>query len=137
MTDHAVRDVDPQEDGNPSTSRPSYTSLGHIPKGHFILPQRHLLNHVYSRISVVSASSQITTQSLIVNYKCLVNSSGLLLTSSYNLSGPIFHIYTLPFGGIFLKHGIFISCLPLCLVGISAPLLPSILSFRLSHLTSS
>jgi hypothetical protein len=28
-----------------STSTCSYRPLGHIPKGHFILPQAHLLNH--------------------------------------------------------------------------------------------
>lgn len=37
----------PQEAGNCSTSRPSYTNLGHTSKGHFILPQGHLLNHVH------------------------------------------------------------------------------------------
>jgi hypothetical protein len=31
--------VIPQEDENDSTSRSSYTTLGHIPKGHSILPQ--------------------------------------------------------------------------------------------------
>lgn len=36
-----------QEDGNRSTSRASYTALGHIPKGCFTLTQGHLLNHVY------------------------------------------------------------------------------------------
>ena len=34
-----------QEDENLSTSRSSYTTLGHIPKGCFILHQRHLLDH--------------------------------------------------------------------------------------------
>jgi hypothetical protein len=37
----------PQEAGNRSTSRFSYTSLGHITKRRPILPQRHLLNHVH------------------------------------------------------------------------------------------
>ena len=35
-----------QKVGNWSTSRPSYTTLGHIPKACFILPQGHLLNYV-------------------------------------------------------------------------------------------
>ena len=33
----------PQEDGNRSTSRSCCTTLGHIPKGHFILPQNTCL----------------------------------------------------------------------------------------------
>jgi hypothetical protein len=36
-----------QEAGNLATSRSSYTTLGHITKGCFILSQRHLLNHGY------------------------------------------------------------------------------------------
>lgn len=39
--------VVPQEDGNESILRSSYTALGHILKGCFILPQGHLLNHVH------------------------------------------------------------------------------------------
>ena len=41
-----IRVVIPQEDGNQSTSRSSYTTIGHIPKGCFILQKRHLLSHV-------------------------------------------------------------------------------------------
>jgi hypothetical protein len=37
--------------GNPSTSRPSYPTPGHIPKGNFILPQGHLLKFVHSSFS--------------------------------------------------------------------------------------
>lgn len=37
----------PPEDRNQSFSRPSYTTLGHMPKKHFILPQRNLLKHVH------------------------------------------------------------------------------------------
>ena len=37
----------PQKVGNQSTSRSSYTTLGHISKGHSILPQGHMLNHVH------------------------------------------------------------------------------------------
>jgi hypothetical protein len=33
--------------GKQSTSRSSYITLGHILKGYFILPQRHLLIHVH------------------------------------------------------------------------------------------
>lgn len=33
-----------QKDENQSTSRSSYTTLDHIPKGCAILPQRHVLN---------------------------------------------------------------------------------------------
>ena len=37
----------PQEDRNRSTSRYTYRILGHMPKRQFILPQRHILNHIY------------------------------------------------------------------------------------------
>jgi hypothetical protein len=36
--------VDSQEDGNRFTSRFSYPTLGHIPRDHFVLPERHLFN---------------------------------------------------------------------------------------------
>ena len=36
-----------QEDGNQFISRYTYTTLGYIPKGSFILPQRHLLNYIH------------------------------------------------------------------------------------------
>jgi hypothetical protein len=39
--------VIPQEAGSRSTSRSSYTTLGYIPKGHIILPQKHLYDHVH------------------------------------------------------------------------------------------
>ena len=39
-----------QNTGNKSTSRPSDTPLGHIPKGYSIMPQGHLLNNVHSSI---------------------------------------------------------------------------------------
>ena len=35
---------------NQSTSRPSNTTLGHIPKGCTLIPQGHLLNYVRSSI---------------------------------------------------------------------------------------
>ena len=35
------------EDENESTSRPSYSTFGHIPKGLFILPEGHFLYHVH------------------------------------------------------------------------------------------
>ena len=35
-----------QKTGNWFASEPSYTSFEHRPKGHFILPQDHLLNYV-------------------------------------------------------------------------------------------
>jgi hypothetical protein len=35
------------EDRNKSTSKSIYTTLGYMPKGCFILPQRLLLNHVH------------------------------------------------------------------------------------------
>lgn len=41
-----IRVVVLQEAESRSTSRPSYTTLGHIPKGLCILPQRSLLIHV-------------------------------------------------------------------------------------------
>jgi hypothetical protein len=37
----------PPEARNRSASRSSYTTLEHVPKGCFILPQKHLFNHVY------------------------------------------------------------------------------------------
>ena len=40
--------VVPQKMGNQFISRPRYTTLGHIPKGLYILPQGHLFNHVHS-----------------------------------------------------------------------------------------
>jgi hypothetical protein len=36
-----------QKDGYQFTSRSSCTTLGHIIKGFLILPQRHLVNHLY------------------------------------------------------------------------------------------
>jgi hypothetical protein len=36
-----------QKVGNQSTSRLSYTTVGHIPKGCSILPQGYLLNHIH------------------------------------------------------------------------------------------
>jgi hypothetical protein len=41
----------PQKIGNASTLRPSYTTLGHIPKGWYTLPQGHLLNYVHATFS--------------------------------------------------------------------------------------
>jgi hypothetical protein len=38
-----------QKIGKPSTSKPSYTTPWHIPKGHSILPQGQLLNYIHSR----------------------------------------------------------------------------------------
>ena len=37
----------PQEDENWCALRYNYSILGNVPKGCFILPQRHLLNHIY------------------------------------------------------------------------------------------
>lgn len=37
----------PPEARNRSTSRSSYITLEHVPKGCFILPQKHLFNHVH------------------------------------------------------------------------------------------
>ena len=51
-----------QEIGNPSTSRPSYTSPEHIFKGHSILPQGHLLNYVHS--SFIHNSQKLETTAL-------------------------------------------------------------------------
>ena len=39
--------VVPQEAGNSSTTRSSYTNLGHLPKGLYILLQSELLVHVH------------------------------------------------------------------------------------------
>lgn len=36
-----------QEAKNTSTSRSTYTTLGHIPKGCFILFMRHVFNHIH------------------------------------------------------------------------------------------
>jgi hypothetical protein len=37
-----------QKVGSRSTSRPSYTTPGHIPKIGFMIPQGHLLNYAHS-----------------------------------------------------------------------------------------
>lgn len=37
-----------QKTGNESTSRPRYTSFGHIPKEHSITPQGHLFSYAHS-----------------------------------------------------------------------------------------
>jgi hypothetical protein len=39
--------VVPQKDGNLFTSISSYTTVWHILKGYFILPERDLLHHVH------------------------------------------------------------------------------------------
>ena len=36
--------------GNQSTSRPTYTNLGHISQGYLIITQGHLLSHVHSSV---------------------------------------------------------------------------------------
>ena len=46
--------VVPQEDGTQSASRSSYTTLGHILKGHFMLSQRHLFNHVVVALFIIA-----------------------------------------------------------------------------------
>ena len=58
-----------QEDGNWSTSRSSYTTLRHIPKGCFILLQRHLLNHVHCW-SVHNRQKLETTQMSVNRRTC-------------------------------------------------------------------
>lgn len=46
--------VVPHEDMIQSTSKFTYTTLGPIPKGHFILPQAYFLNHVHALVIVAS-----------------------------------------------------------------------------------
>jgi hypothetical protein len=48
-----------QKIGNPSSSRPRYTILEYIPKGHSILPQGQLLNYVH--YGCIHNSQQIET----------------------------------------------------------------------------
>lgn len=43
-----------KEAGNESTSKSIYTTLGHIPKGVYILLQRHLLTHVHWCLSIIA-----------------------------------------------------------------------------------
>ena len=54
----------PQEDGNQSTSRSSYTTHRHIAKACFILPQRYLFSHVHC--CFVHNSEKMETASLNV-----------------------------------------------------------------------
>ncbi|KAL6087039.1 hypothetical protein STEG23_022348 [Scotinomys teguina] len=42
--------VDSQKIANHSSSRPNYTTLGHIPKECPVIPQGHMLNYVHSSI---------------------------------------------------------------------------------------
>jgi hypothetical protein len=48
-----------QKTGNSSTSRPIYTTPGHIPKGFSNIPQRHLLSYVHS--SCIHNSKKLET----------------------------------------------------------------------------
>jgi hypothetical protein len=43
-----------------SISTPSYPTLSHIPKGHFIVPQGHLLNHFHCIFIHNSQKMEIT-----------------------------------------------------------------------------
>ena len=49
-----------QKTGNQSTSRPSNTILGHIPKGCLITPQGHLLTYVHSSFVCNSQNMETT-----------------------------------------------------------------------------
>ncbi|KAL6081513.1 hypothetical protein STEG23_021689 [Scotinomys teguina] len=49
-----------QKIGNHSSSRPSHTTLGHIPKECPVIPQGHMLNYVYSNIICNSQNLETT-----------------------------------------------------------------------------
>ena len=46
--------ADHQNDGNESNWRSSYSTLQHIPKWHFILPQGHLLNNIIDILCIIT-----------------------------------------------------------------------------------
>lgn len=52
------------ESWNLSTSIPSYTTFGHIPKGYFMLIQGHLFNHVQCFSIHSSQKTETTLMSL-------------------------------------------------------------------------
>ena len=56
-----------QKIGNSSTSRPSYTTSGQIPKGCSTILQGHLLNYVHS--SFISNSQKLETTQISLNQR--------------------------------------------------------------------
>ncbi|KAL6038710.1 hypothetical protein STEG23_033145 [Scotinomys teguina] len=52
--------ANPQKIGNHSSSRPSHTTLGHIPKECPVIPQGHMLNYVHSSIICNSQNLETT-----------------------------------------------------------------------------
>lgn len=54
-----------QEAGNGSTSRSSYTTFGHIPKGRYLLLQRNMLNHVHC--SSIHNSQKLEIAQIFIN----------------------------------------------------------------------
>ena len=49
-----VRVVVSQKPGNEPTTRPSYTTPGHIPKRCSVIPQGHLINYIHSNLICIS-----------------------------------------------------------------------------------
>ena len=86
-------------------------------------------------VSIPPASSQITTQRLIISYKCSADSLGLLLTNSYNLT-LISYLHSTSWFSTFSQHCMFILFL-LGSHGNSTLLILSVISVWLSYLTSS
>jgi hypothetical protein len=56
-----------QKIGNISTSRPSYSTPGHIPKRSSIIPQGHVLHYIHSRFIHNSQKWETTQMPLIEN----------------------------------------------------------------------
>ena len=56
-----------QKTGNSSTSRPSYTTPGHISKRYSNIPQRYLLNYVHS--SLICNSQKLETTQMPLNWR--------------------------------------------------------------------
>jgi hypothetical protein len=57
----------PQKIGNSSTWRPSYTTLGHIPKRCPTIPQGHVFHHVHSKLetSQISLDQKMGTENVV------------------------------------------------------------------------
>lgn len=66
----------PPETRNQSTSRYSQTTLGHVPKGCFILPQRHQFSHVHC-CSIHNREELKTTQIFLNTGKEIENMAHL------------------------------------------------------------
>ena len=78
------------KDGNQSTLRPSYTTLGHIPTGHFILQQRYfpmfivalfVISRIWKQLRYASTDEQLKKMCYICTMKYY---SAVLKIKSWN-----------------------------------------------------